>query len=118
MQREPDETSGNPAAPLHQQRIVSVQYQGPALTQCLCDEQLRFIADRDGFIGVTMFPAFLKRGTSATVDDYVEAIDYVIGLNARSVVTACQLAIRQQKRQGGGVIINTTSIAARQSGPP
>ena len=45
-------------------------------------------------------------------------IDYVIDLNARSVVTACQLAIRQQKRQGGGVIINTTSIAARQIGGP
>ena len=44
------------------------------------DEQLRFIADKGGFIGVTMFPAFLKRGTAATVDDYVEAIEYVIGL--------------------------------------
>jgi 3-oxoacyl-[acyl-carrier protein] reductase len=45
-------------------------------------------------------------------------IDYVIDLNARSVVTACQLGIRQLKRQGGGVIINTTSIAARQAGGP
>ena len=27
-----------------------------------------------------MFPAFLKRGTAATVDDYVEAIEYVINL--------------------------------------
>ena len=27
-----------------------------------------------------MFPPFLKRGTSATVDDYVEAIEYVINL--------------------------------------
>jgi 3-oxoacyl-[acyl-carrier protein] reductase len=45
-------------------------------------------------------------------------IDHVIDLNARSVVTACQLAIRQQKRQGGGGIINTTSIAARQTGGP
>jgi membrane dipeptidase len=44
------------------------------------DEQLRFIADRGGFIGVTMFPPFLKRGIEATVDDYVEAIDYVINL--------------------------------------
>jgi membrane dipeptidase len=44
------------------------------------DEQLRFIADHGGFIGVTMFPPFLKRGTQATVDDYVEAIDYVINL--------------------------------------
>lgn len=44
------------------------------------DEQLRFIADRGGFIGVTMFPPFLKRGIEATVDDYVEALDYVINL--------------------------------------
>jgi membrane dipeptidase len=44
------------------------------------DAQLRFIADHGGFIGVTMFPPFLKRGTEATVDDYVEALDYVIDL--------------------------------------
>jgi membrane dipeptidase len=42
------------------------------------DEQLKFIADRGGFVGVTMFPPFLKRGVDSTVDDYVEAIDYVI----------------------------------------
>ncbi len=45
-------------------------------------------------------------------------IDGVMALNARSVVTACQLAIRQFKRQGGGTIINTTSLAARQVGGP
>ena len=44
------------------------------------DEQLRFIADHGGFIGVTMFPPFLKRGIDSTVDDYVEAIGYVIDL--------------------------------------
>lgn len=44
------------------------------------DEQLRFIADHGGFVGVTMFPPFLKRGIDATVDDYVEALDYVINL--------------------------------------
>ena len=44
------------------------------------DQQLKFIADRGGFIGVTMFPPFLKRGVDSTVDDYVEAIDYVINL--------------------------------------
>ncbi len=44
------------------------------------DEQLKFIADKGGFIGVTMFPAFLRRGTDATVEDYVEAMDYVIDL--------------------------------------
>ena len=44
------------------------------------DEQLRFIVDKGGFVGVTMFPPFLKRGTSATVDDYVEAMEHVIGV--------------------------------------
>jgi len=44
------------------------------------DEELKFIADHGGFIGVTMFPPFLKRGIEATVDDYVEAMDYVINL--------------------------------------
>jgi membrane dipeptidase len=44
------------------------------------DDQLRFIAARGGFVGVTMFPPFLRRGTESTVDDYVEAIEYVIGL--------------------------------------
>jgi 3-oxoacyl-[acyl-carrier protein] reductase len=48
-------------------------------------------------------------------DDF---IDFVMALNARSVVTACQLALRQFQRQGAGTIINTTSIAARQAGGP
>lgn len=44
------------------------------------DEQLRFIAERGGFVGVTMFPPFLARGPQSTVDDYVEAIEYVSNL--------------------------------------
>lgn len=44
------------------------------------DEQLRLIADHDGFVGVTMFPPFLKRGNDSTLDDYVEAIDYIVNL--------------------------------------
>jgi membrane dipeptidase len=44
------------------------------------DEELKFIADRNGFIGITMFAPFLKKGIDSTVDDYVEAIDYVIDL--------------------------------------
>ena len=42
------------------------------------DEELRFIAEHGGFVGVTMFPPFLRHGARSTVDDYVEAIDYVI----------------------------------------
>ena len=44
------------------------------------DEQLRFIAQHDGFVGVTMFASFLKRGNQANIQDYVEAIEYVINL--------------------------------------
>jgi membrane dipeptidase len=44
------------------------------------DEELRFMASHGGLVGVTMFPPFLRRGNEATVDDYVEAIDYVASL--------------------------------------
>jgi membrane dipeptidase len=50
------------------------------------DDELRFIAERGGFIGVTMFPPFLKRGTASTVDDYVEAIGYVIDIAGEDCV--------------------------------
>jgi membrane dipeptidase len=44
------------------------------------DEQLKFIVDHGGFVGVTMFPPFLKKGPAATVDDFVEAIEYVVNI--------------------------------------
>lgn len=50
------------------------------------DEQLRFIADRGGFVGVTMFSPFLKRGIESTIGDYIEAIDYVINLIGEDAV--------------------------------
>lgn len=50
------------------------------------DDELRFIADRGGFIGVTMFAPFLKNGFDSTVEDYVEAIDYVIDIAGEDCV--------------------------------
>ncbi len=44
------------------------------------DEELRFIAEHGGFVGVTMFTPFLKKGPDATIDDYVEAIAYIVDL--------------------------------------
>lgn len=61
------------------------------------DAQLRFIAERGGFVGVTMFPPFLKRGARSTVDDYVEAIEYVIDL-----VGEAQVGIGTDFTQGWG----------------
>ena len=50
------------------------------------DAQLKFIADHGGFVGVTMFPPFLKRGRDATVDDYIEAIEYVINVTGEDCI--------------------------------
>ncbi|MRI33156.1 peptidase M19 [Endozoicomonas sp. OPT23] len=44
------------------------------------DEELKFIADRGGFVGVTMFAPFLKNGIESTIEDYVEAIAYIYNL--------------------------------------
>lgn len=44
------------------------------------DDQIRFIAKKGGFVGVTMFPPFLPKGIKSTVDDYIDAIEYIINL--------------------------------------
>jgi membrane dipeptidase len=44
------------------------------------DEEIRFLAEHGGFVGVTMFPPFLARGNDATVEDYIAAIDYVASI--------------------------------------
>lgn len=71
--------------------VISYSKQPVAYTHCLpaalkhhprnkTDDQLRAIADRGGFVGVTAFPPFLKNGTSATIDDIIEAIEHVINI--------------------------------------
>ena len=42
------------------------------------DADLRFIAERGGMIGVTMFPPFMPHGNASTVDDYLDAIEHTI----------------------------------------
>ncbi|MGB0958233.1 MAG: dipeptidase [Litorivicinus sp.] len=44
------------------------------------DDELRFIADHGGFVGVTMFTPFMKNGINSTIEDYVEAIEYVLNI--------------------------------------
>ena len=75
--------------PRTSEEVILASRQPVAYTHCLpaglkqhprnkTDEQLKFIAEHGGFVGVTMFPPFLRRGKDSTVDDYVEAIEYVI----------------------------------------
>ncbi|MFB9133667.1 dipeptidase [Vibrio sp. AK197] len=44
------------------------------------DQELKFIADHGGFVGVTMFAPFLKNGIHSSIEDYVEAIEYIYNL--------------------------------------
>ncbi|MEH6824936.1 MAG: dipeptidase [Motiliproteus sp.] len=44
------------------------------------DAELKFIADHGGFVGVTMFAPFLKNGINSTIEDYVEAIEYIYNI--------------------------------------
>lgn len=44
------------------------------------DQELKFIADHGGFVGVTMFAPFLKKGIDSTIEDYCEAIEYVMNI--------------------------------------
>lgn len=44
------------------------------------DEELKFIADHGGFVGVTMFAPFLAKGIDSTIDDYAEAIEYTMNI--------------------------------------
>ncbi len=55
-------------------------------------------------------------GRVAYADMTDEHFDEVINLNARSVVMASQAAIPWLKKSGGGFIINTSSVAARNGG--
>ncbi len=50
------------------------------------DEELRYIVEKGGFVGVTMFPPFLEKGPRSDISDYVFAMDYVINLVGEEAV--------------------------------
>ena len=50
------------------------------------DAELKFIADHGGFVGVTMYTPFIKRGVDATVDDYIESMDYIINITGEDCI--------------------------------
>jgi len=52
------------------------------------------------------------------VDNEDDVVDAIIDLNIRSVVASTRAAIPHFEKQGGGVIINTGSVAARHGGGP
>ncbi|WP_016833414.1 SDR family NAD(P)-dependent oxidoreductase [Herbaspirillum lusitanum] len=60
--------------------------------------------------------ALVKRAPLETVTD--ELFDDIININARSVVAFTRAVIPVMRKQGGGNIINVTSVAARHGGGP
>jgi len=61
------------------------------------DEQLLEIVEAGGFVGVTMFSPFLKNGPESTIENYIEAIDYVV-----SVIGEDKVGIGTDFTQGFG----------------
>jgi 3-oxoacyl-[acyl-carrier protein] reductase len=60
--------------------------------------------------------SMVERRTVADSDD--DLLTHVLNLNVHSVVAACRAAIPHFRKHGGGNIINTTSVAARNGGGP
>lgn len=44
------------------------------------DAEMRLVAEHGGLVGVTMFPPFMRRGSESTLDDYLDAIEHIIGV--------------------------------------
>jgi 3-oxoacyl-[acyl-carrier protein] reductase len=60
--------------------------------------------------------ALVRRAPVTDIDD--ELYDEVLDLNVRSVVMASRTAVPHLRKAGGGAIINTSSVAARNGGGP
>ena len=83
-----------------------------ANTTRIVDEAANHFGGLDGLIN----NAGLMVERMAYADMTDEQFDNVIDLNGRSVVMASRAAIPWLKKRGGGFIINTSSIAARNGG--
>jgi 3-oxoacyl-[acyl-carrier protein] reductase len=60
--------------------------------------------------------SLVARTNLEDLDD--DLIDRIFDLNCRQLIHCCRIAADQMKKQGGGNIINVSSIAARNGGGP
>ncbi len=83
--------------PVTSQQAIEHSTQPVAYTHCApaafmdhprnkTDEQLKFIADRGGFVGYATYPPFMPQGADSTVVDCVEALEYLINLAGEDTV--------------------------------
>lgn len=82
-----------------------------AVTKCVAA-----FVDTFGRIDVLINNAGSMLGRVPVADAAPEHFHRVMDLNATSVYAACRAAVPMMRRQGGGNIINVTSIAARTGG--
>lgn len=50
------------------------------------DDLIRLLGSKGGFVGLSQFGPHMAKGNESTIDDYVDALDYVIGLIGEDIV--------------------------------
>ncbi|MDF0666900.1 MAG: SDR family NAD(P)-dependent oxidoreductase [Nitrospira sp.] len=108
--------------PLCEQTVSQIKKQGgeawPIQTDVADERQVeRLIADtvvRYGRIDILVNNAGIGGG-GRLADTSTEAFDRVMNVNLRGTFFCCRAGFRQMKQQGGGVIINMSSVAGLQA---
>ncbi len=108
--------------PLCEQTVSEIRKQGGeawAIQTDVADERQveRLMADtvaRYGRIDILVNNAGIGGG-SRVADTSTEAFDQVMNVNLRGTFFCCRAGFRQMKQQGGGVIINLSSVAGVQA---
>ncbi|MBT6275145.1 MAG: membrane dipeptidase [Chromatiales bacterium] len=82
--------------PLTSQQTIEHSSKPVAYTHCCpmlkeharnkTDDQLRAVAERGGFVGFASYTPFLPKGPDTTIDDCVEAMNYLINLVGETAV--------------------------------
>lgn len=50
------------------------------------DDLIKLLGSKGGFVGLSQFGPHMAKGNESTIDDYVDALDYVIGLIGENIV--------------------------------